>query len=135
MSSNNPTLCLNMIVKNESSIITRLLDSVLPIIDSYCICDTGCTDNTIEVMRTFFEKHNKKGKFVNEPFRDFGYNRSFALKACESIDVKYGVISMAGANAVEPERLKTGCRYDVFDPCPNPPFLPAFSPAPMPWVF
>jgi len=35
-----PTLCLNMIVKNESKIILRLLDSVLPIIDCYCICDT-----------------------------------------------------------------------------------------------
>ena len=33
----NPTLCLNMIVKNESKIITRLLESVLPVIDSYCI--------------------------------------------------------------------------------------------------
>ena len=73
-------ICLNMIVKNEEKVITRLLESVINIIDSYCICDTGCTDNTIEVMRTFFEKHNKKGKFVNEPFRDFGYNRTFALK-------------------------------------------------------
>ena len=45
-----PTLCLNMIVKNESKIITRLLESVLPIIDTYCICDTGSTDNTIEVI-------------------------------------------------------------------------------------
>ena len=38
-----PTLCLNMIVKNESKIIRRLFDSVLPIIDCYCICDTGST--------------------------------------------------------------------------------------------
>ena len=34
-----PTLCLNMIVKNESKIITRLFDSVLPIIDCYS-CDS-----------------------------------------------------------------------------------------------
>ena len=47
------TLCLNMIVKNESAIITRLFKSVLPIIDSYCICDTGSTDNTIEIIKTF----------------------------------------------------------------------------------
>ena len=45
--NNKPTLCLNMIVKNESKIITRLFDSVLQIIDSYCICDTGSNDNTI----------------------------------------------------------------------------------------
>ena len=42
------SICLNMIVKNESAIIRRLFDSVLPIIDTYCICDTGSTDNTKE---------------------------------------------------------------------------------------
>ena len=35
-----PTVCLNMIVKNESKIITRLLESVYKFIDCYCICDT-----------------------------------------------------------------------------------------------
>ena len=48
------TLCLNMIVKNESKIIARLLTSVSPIIDSYCICDTGSTDNTVEIIQNFF---------------------------------------------------------------------------------
>jgi len=33
--SSKVTICLNMIVKNESKIITRLLESVLPIIDTY----------------------------------------------------------------------------------------------------
>jgi tetratricopeptide (TPR) repeat protein len=78
-----PTLCLNMIVKNESKIIERLLNSVGEIIDSYCICDTGSTDNTIEIIETFFKSRNINGQIVKEPFRDFGYNRSFALKACE----------------------------------------------------
>ena len=76
-----PTICLNMIVKNESKIITRLLESVLPIIDSYVICDTGSTDNTIEIIETFFNTKNIQGKIVKEPFRDFGYNRTVALNA------------------------------------------------------
>ena len=46
-----PTICLNMIVKNESKIILRLLDTVLPIIDTYCICDTGSTDMTKELIK------------------------------------------------------------------------------------
>jgi len=71
-----------MIVKNESRIIERLFQSVLPIIDSYCICDTGSTDNTVELITNFFEKNNIPGKIVTEPFQDFGYNRTFALKAC-----------------------------------------------------
>jgi glycosyltransferase involved in cell wall biosynthesis len=51
-----PTLCLNMIVKNESRIISRLLESVAGVIDTYCICDTGSTDNTIDIIKTFFDK-------------------------------------------------------------------------------
>lgn len=79
-----PTICLNMIVKNESRIITRLLYSVLPLIDSYCICDTGSTDNTVEVIETFFKEHNIRGTIVYEPFSDFGYNRTFALQSCHN---------------------------------------------------
>ena len=48
------SICLNMIVKNESAIIRRLFDSVLPIIDTYCICDTGSTDNTKEIIDEYF---------------------------------------------------------------------------------
>jgi hypothetical protein len=54
----NKNLCLNMIVKNESKIISRLLESVVPYIDCYCICDTGSTDNTIETIIDFFQKQN-----------------------------------------------------------------------------
>ena len=75
------SLCLNMIVKNESNIIERLLSSVLPIIDTYCICDTGSTDNTIEVINNFF-KDKIEGKIIQEPFKNFCYNRNFALKEC-----------------------------------------------------
>jgi len=82
-----PTVCLNMIVKNESKIIARLLESVAPYIDSYCICDTGSTDNTVEVIRAFFKTRSIPGIIVNEPFRDFGHNRSFALKACLSQEI------------------------------------------------
>jgi tetratricopeptide (TPR) repeat protein len=77
-----PKVYLNMIVKNESRVILRLLQSVLPLIDGYCICDTGSTDNTVELITTFFKMANLPGIIVNEPFRDFGYNRSFALKEC-----------------------------------------------------
>jgi tetratricopeptide (TPR) repeat protein len=76
-----PTLCLNMIVKNESKIITRLFDSVINIIDCYCICDTGSTDNTIELIKNYFENKNIPGKIVNEPFKNFAHNRNFALKS------------------------------------------------------
>ena len=52
--SSIPTLCLNMIVKNEGKIILRLLESVVSIVDCYCISDTGSTDNTIELIENIF---------------------------------------------------------------------------------
>lgn len=78
----NPTLCLNMIVKNESKIIKRLFDSVISIIDTYCICDTGSTDNTVEIIEEYFKQKSISGKIVKEPFKNFCHNRNFALQSC-----------------------------------------------------
>lgn len=75
-----------MIVKNESAIIRRLIDSVLPIIDSYCICDTGSTDKTPELIESYFALRGIPGKVVHEQFQDFGYNRSKALGHCIGMD-------------------------------------------------
>jgi tetratricopeptide (TPR) repeat protein len=82
LANNGPTLCLNMIVKNESKIITRLFDSVLSIIDCYCICDTGSTDNTIQIIEDYFKDKGVPGKVVHEPFKNFCHNRNFALQSC-----------------------------------------------------
>jgi tetratricopeptide (TPR) repeat protein len=114
-----PKLCLNMIVKNESKIILRLLQSVIPIIDTYCICDTGSTDNTIELIQTFLNEKGISGKIVNEPFRDFGYNRSFALKECVNIDAEYILLLdadmiLTGPALLDPETFKRSLKDDVY---------------------
>lgn len=75
------SICLNMIVKNESRIITRLMESVLPIIDTYLICDTGSTDGTPDIIKTFFDSNGIPGEVIHEPFKNFGYNRTVALQA------------------------------------------------------
>ena len=80
-----PTICLNMIVKNESQIITRLFDSIISIIDCYCICDTGSTDNTINIIKNYFEEKNIPGKIIQEPFVHFSHNRNLAISLCEGI--------------------------------------------------
>ena len=80
-----PTICLNMIVKNESKIITRLFETVLPIIDSYCICDTGSTDNTRQIIKDYFDSKNIPGQIIRHPFKNFGHNRDYALKAAKSM--------------------------------------------------
>ena len=80
-----PTLCLNMIVKNESKILTRMFDAVVDIIDCYCICDTGSTDNTPELIADYFLSKGIPGKVVHEPFKNFAHNRNVALWACKGM--------------------------------------------------
>lgn len=78
------TICLNMIVKDEAPVIERCLASVLPIIDNYCIVDTGSSDDTIERIERFF--HGKrKGVVHQRPWRDFGHNRDEALQLCREM--------------------------------------------------
>jgi len=83
--NDEPTICLNMIVKNEGIIIERMLNSVLPIIDYYCICDTGSTDNTTEIIKNFFDKNNIQGIIFEEKFVNFAYNRNVALQKCNGL--------------------------------------------------
>src|SRR3989344_4681315 len=82
-----PTICLNMIVKNESKIITRLFDSVINIIDTYFICDTGSTDNTPELIKKYFNDKNIQGEIIYEPFKNFGYNRTYALEKAKQSEI------------------------------------------------
>jgi tetratricopeptide (TPR) repeat protein len=111
-----------MIVKNESKIITRLLKSVLPLIDSYCICDTGSTDNTIEIIQEFFRGKNiNSGKIITEPFKDFGYNRSYALKQCLNMDNADYILLLDADMILEMDPMlsiddfKNNLTYDVYN--------------------
>lgn len=65
-----------MIVKNESKIITRLLNSTKDIIDSAMIVDTGSTDNTVSIIEQWLEDNNIEGRVVSKPWKNFGFNRS-----------------------------------------------------------
>lgn len=109
-----PLLCLNMIVKNESKIIERLFGSVISIIDSYCICDTGSTDTTIEVIRNYFKKKNIPGEVFELPFRDFGYNRNESLKRAEKWGEYALLLDADMILEIHPEFKKTDIVLDVY---------------------
>lgn len=73
------TICLNMIVKDEAHVIERCLDSCLPLIDTFCILDTGSTDKTVEVIREWGKKNNIEGVVFETTWTDFGTTRSEAI--------------------------------------------------------
>lgn len=72
-------ICLNMIVKNEAHIIERCLRSVLPILDHWCIVDTGSTDGTQTKIRNFFDGI-VPGELIERPWVNFGHNRTEAFE-------------------------------------------------------
>ena len=73
-----PIITLVMIVKNESKIITRLLNSCVKVIDNICICDTGSTDDTINKIESWAKNKNVKCKVPVEKFVNFSYSRTFS---------------------------------------------------------
>ena len=64
-----------MIVKDESHVITRCLDSVKRLLDYVLIVDTGSIDGTPETIYNWIKQNNLPGEVIIEPWKNFAYNR------------------------------------------------------------
>jgi glycosyltransferase involved in cell wall biosynthesis len=71
-----------MIVRDESHILREALDSAARYIDYWVIVDTGSTDDTRDVVRTWMAARGVPGDLHERPWRDFGSNRTEALELC-----------------------------------------------------
>ena len=80
------TIGLCMIVKNEAHVIERCLESVKRLLDYVLIVDTGSDDGTPQVIYNWLNSNNIKGEVVIEPWKNFAYNRTFALKKLREKD-------------------------------------------------
>ena len=76
-----PTICLNMIVKNETKNLKRLFKSLHKVIDYYVIHDTGSTDGTPEMIRNIMNNYDISGEIFHEEWINFGINRQKALES------------------------------------------------------
>jgi len=117
-----PTLCLNMIVKNESHIIRRTLEMLLTKVrfDYWVICDTGSTDATREIISEFFsQKHtNIPGELHCDEWVNFAHNRTKALEYAfnktdlllvfDADDDIHGTIVLPSAVSYDEYHLKFG---------------------------
>lgn len=73
-----PSICLCMIVKNESKVIERCLTSVRDLVSTWVISDTGSTDGTQELIRTALQ--GIPGELHEEPWVNFGHNRTLNIQ-------------------------------------------------------
>lgn len=79
------SICLNMIVKNESHVITKTLENILDQvpITYWVIADTGSTDNTKEMIQAFFDDRQIPGELLDHEWVNFGHNRQQVLEAAQ----------------------------------------------------
>jgi len=82
--NNDTKLCLTAIVRNESKIIERCLDSVKDIVDCISICDTGSTDNTVEIIENYLQTHHIPGQVHHHVWENFGHNRTLSVEAAKA---------------------------------------------------
>jgi glycosyltransferase involved in cell wall biosynthesis len=75
--NNNKTICLNMIVKDESAVIERGLQKIKGWIDHWVIVDTGSTDGTQKIIQECLK--GIPGELYERPWVDFAHNRNEAL--------------------------------------------------------
>ena len=66
-----------MIVKDEAPVILRCLNSVKPIIDYWVIVDTGSSDGTQDLIRSFMQ--DVPGELHESNWVNFSHNRNEAL--------------------------------------------------------
>lgn len=78
-----PSICLCMMVKNEAGIIRRALESAIPFIDSWVICDTGSTDGTQAIIYETLQ--DIPGQLWNVPWVNFGANRTQVVKLARAM--------------------------------------------------
>jgi glycosyltransferase involved in cell wall biosynthesis len=116
---NRVGLC--MIVKNESHVIARCLDSVRGFVDHVLIEDTGSTDGTQKIIQDWLRENNLPGAVIQEPWRDFAYNRTHVMEALRRVEaIDYALVIDADDALVmdegfDPVAFKREMRHDFYD--------------------
>ena len=83
-------LILLSMVKNETRIIERLMDSVKGKVDAIIICDTGSTDDTVDKAKGWLQTNDMSGTVFAYPFKNFGVSRTQSFLCCQEWVTRVG---------------------------------------------
>lgn len=73
-------LTLVQIMKNEAHVVTRMLNSIKPIVDMIVMVDTGSTDNSIEVVKKWGEENGVETHVFEKLFDNFENTRNHSIQ-------------------------------------------------------
>ncbi|MGH7571494.1 MAG: hypothetical protein ACREMK_06590 [Gemmatimonadota bacterium] len=130
-----------MMVKNESRVIRRALDSVAPHVDAWFVCDTGSDDETPDIV----ERHMAAlpGRLHRTTFLDFGRSRTETVVRARAFCLERGLDYLLLLDADEvieildrrwKKRLR-GCPYLLLYDDPLSYRIQALVPARVPWRY
>jgi len=80
----NYTLTFATMCKNEEHCILEALESVYKYIDYWVICDTGSTDNTVNLIKLFFSEKNIDGELYIDEWVSFSHNKTLLFNRCKN---------------------------------------------------
>lgn len=72
-----------LMIRNESRIIKRCIESCLKICDAVLVEDTGSTDNTVQVLREFLGTLPVPTRLVESSWINFGKSRTASFVSCQ----------------------------------------------------
>ncbi|MFJ3231163.1 glycosyltransferase [Streptomyces sp. NPDC086787] len=129
-----PTICLCMIVKNESKVIERCLNAVKEVIDTWVITDTGSTDGTQDMIRLALD--GVPGELHEDPWVDFGHNRTRNIERARG-KADYLLLVDADLEVLRAGELPplTADAYMLRHDCDNSYRIPRLVRADLPWRY
>src|SRR5580700_7647301 len=83
-------ICLVMLVEDHADVIEDCLKSASSLIDCIAISDMGSQDKTVEKIRHFMRENRLLGKISADPWKNFGYNRTLAIKSAKELLLDLG---------------------------------------------
>ena len=78
-------LILTQIMKNESHVAHRMLDSIKSIVDGIVVIDTGSTDDSINVVKKWGQDNSIETHVFERPFDNFENSRNESFKRAREL--------------------------------------------------
>jgi glycosyltransferase involved in cell wall biosynthesis len=115
-------IVLTQIMKNESHVLNRMLDSIKGFADGICMVDTGSTDGSIEILKKWGEDNGVETYVFERAFDNFENSRNYSIaKAKEMFLGKndghtyYGFwLDADEMLEVDPKFSKSKCVLDLY---------------------